>query len=61
MYTSDITQFLNQLKAQDPGLEQRQRTGRSLLWDKAPIDLQERADLAQARVPSTPYVYYQNF
>jgi Protein of unknown function (DUF3460). len=39
MYQSDITQFLNQLKQQKPNLEAEQRRGRSLLWDKQPIDL----------------------
>ncbi|CAB3755075.1 DUF3460 family protein [Paraburkholderia solisilvae] len=61
MYQSDITQFLNQLKAQKPQLEEEQRRGRSLLWDKQPINLEERADQQSSRVEQTPYVYYQNF
>ena len=61
MYQSDITQFLNQLKAQKPTLEEEQRRGRSLLWDKQPIDLDERAANQEARVKQTSYVYYQNF
>ncbi|RKP44852.1 DUF3460 family protein [Trinickia fusca] len=61
MYQSDITQFLNQLKQQKPSLEAEQRQGRALLWDKQPIDLDERATQQAARVPQTPYVYYQNF
>jgi hypothetical protein len=61
MYQSDITQFLNQLKEQKPNLEAQQRHGRSLLWDKQPIDLDERASQQAARVQQTPYVYYQNF
>ncbi|HEY3598501.1 MAG TPA: DUF3460 family protein [Paraburkholderia sp.] len=61
MYQSDITQFLNQLKQQKPTLEEEQRRGRSLLWDKQPIDLDERASQQSARVQQTPYVYYQNF
>ncbi|MFC0397762.1 DUF3460 family protein [Paraburkholderia rhizosphaerae] len=61
MYQSDITQFLNQLKAQKPQLEEEQRRGRSLLWDKQPIDLEERADQQSSRVKQTSYVYYQNF
>ena len=44
MYQSDITQFLNQLKQQKPDLEAEQRRGRALLWDKQPIDLEERAE-----------------
>ena len=60
-YQSDITQFLNQLKQQKPTLEEEQRKGRALLWDKQPIDLDERSSQQQARVNQTPYVYYQNF
>jgi hypothetical protein len=61
MYQSDITQFLNQLKQQKPYLEAEQRKGRSLLWDKQPIDLEERAEQKASRVEQTPYSYYQNF
>jgi hypothetical protein len=61
MYQSDITQFLNQLKQQKPALEAEQRRGRSLLWDKQPVDLDERAKQQASRVEQTPYVYYQNF
>ncbi|MCX4159852.1 MULTISPECIES: DUF3460 family protein [Paraburkholderia] len=61
MYQSDITQFLNQLKEQKPALEAEQRRGRSLLWDKQPVDLDERAHQQASRVEQTPYVYYQNF
>jgi hypothetical protein len=61
MYQSDITQFINQLKDQKPTLEAEQRRGRALLWDKQPIDLDERGEQQQSRVKQTPYVYYQNF
>ena len=61
MYQSDITQFINQLKQQKPALEDEQRRGRSLLWDKKPIDLVERKDEKTAGVQQNPYVYYQNF
>jgi hypothetical protein len=61
MYQSDITQFLNQLKQQKPSLEAEQRKGRALLWDKQPIDLEERAEQKASRVEQTPYSYYQNF
>ncbi|SAK75111.1 hypothetical protein AWB75_04211 [Caballeronia catudaia] len=61
MYQSDITQFINQLKVQKPSLEEEQRCGRALLWDKQPIDLDERSKQQQSRVNQTPYVYYQNF
>ncbi|WP_133650773.1 DUF3460 family protein [Paraburkholderia flava] len=61
MYQSDITQFINQLKEQKPALEAEQRRGRSLLWDKQPVDLDERARQQASHVEQTPYVYYQNF
>ena len=55
-YTSDATDFLNQLKADKPGLEQSQRLGRSLLWDKR-IDREFQAQADAAEVPQQPYVY----
>jgi hypothetical protein len=55
-YTSDATDFLNQLKNDKPGLEQSQRNGRSLLWDKQ-IDLGLQAEADAAEVPQQPYVY----
>ncbi|HEY4802739.1 MAG TPA: DUF3460 family protein [Paraburkholderia sp.] len=61
MYQSDITQFLNQLKEQKPQLEEQQRKGRALLWDKQPLDLDERERQQASRVKQTSYVYYQNF
>lgn len=60
-YQSEVTQFLNQLKQDDPKLADEQRKGLALLWDKAPIDLDERAEQQASRVKQTPYVYYQNF
>jgi hypothetical protein len=61
MYQSDITQFINQLKEKNPKLESEQREGRALLWDKQPVDLDERQRQQQSRVQQTSYVYYQNF
>ena len=55
-YKSDVTRFLDELKASKPGLEQQQRNGRALLWDKA-IDREALAEYAAARVPQKPYVY----
>ncbi|MFD1557931.1 DUF3460 family protein [Paraburkholderia silviterrae] len=61
MYQSEITQFLNQLKEQKPYLDEQQRKGRALLWDKQPVDLDERERQQASRVKQTSYVYYQNF
>jgi hypothetical protein len=55
-YTSDTTQFIQQLKAQRPTLEDEQRRGRALLWDKA-VDREAQAAWSEARVPQQPYVY----
>jgi hypothetical protein len=61
MYQSDITQFINQLKEKNPKLEEKQRQGRALLWDKQPVDLDERREQQESRVKQTSYAYYQNF
>lgn len=55
-YTSDTTQFLAQLKEENPALEAEQRQGRSLLWDSG-MDAQFQADANIARVAQQPYVY----
>ena len=55
-YKSDITAFIEDLKAKKPTLEAEQRAGRALLWDK-PIDRQAQAEWRSARVPQQPYVY----
>ena len=55
-YTSDATQFIEQLKAAKPQLEQEQRKGRALLWDKQ-IDREFQTKADAARVPQQPYVY----
>ena len=55
-YKSDVTAFIEELKAKKPTLEAEQRQGRSLLWDKA-IDREAQAAYRQARVPQRPYVY----
>lgn len=57
LYESDITLFLKSLKEQKPHLEESQREGRALLWEKRPIDLDEFARAQAAKVPQKPYVY----
>lgn len=56
-YQSDVTQFINELKAKKPTLEAEQRAGRGLLWDKQ-LDRSAQAGYADARVPQSPYVYF---
>ena len=55
-YKSEVTQFIEQLKAQRPTLEAEQRAGRGLLWDKEQ-DRNAQAGYNEARVPQQPYVY----
>ena len=55
-YQSDVTRFINELKAKKPTLEAEQRAGRELLWDRK-IDRQALEAWAEARVPQQPYVY----
>jgi Protein of unknown function (DUF3460) len=55
-YTSDVTSFIEQLKAKRPSLEEEQRRGRALLWDRQ-IDRDAAADDLDSRVPQQPYVY----
>jgi hypothetical protein len=55
-YKSDATRFIDQLKAQQPDLEARQRAGRALLWDKA-VDRKVWTEFRQGQVAQKPYVY----
>ena len=55
-YQSDITLFIDQLKAAKPTLEAEQRAGRALLWDKN-IDRYAQADISEGNVAQTAYVY----
>lgn len=56
MYESDITLFIRELKQKDPQIEQKQREGRAMWWDKT-LDLDEQREYAQARVAQQGYVY----
>ena len=56
-YESDFTKFLKELKQKDPELEQKQRAGRAIFWDAAPIDLDARKRAEESRVKQQPYVY----
>lgn len=60
MYLSDITRFLEELKQNNPQLEQEQSQGRALLWDKSPLDMDETRRNEASRVKQSAYVYYQN-
>jgi hypothetical protein len=55
-YKSEVSMFIDELKAKKPSLESEQRAGRALLWDKT-LDRKALADWNEARVPQQPYVY----
>lgn len=55
-YKSEISNFIDELKAKKPTLEAEQRAGRALLWDRQ-LDRQSLADWDASSVPQQPYVY----
>jgi hypothetical protein len=56
-YKSDVTQFIEELKTKKPTLEDEQRAGRALLWDRA-LDREALEEWREAKVPQQPYVYH---
>ncbi len=55
-YHSEVTQFIDGLKAARPELETQQRAGRALLWDQQ-VDRSLQAEWQAARVRQKAYVY----
>ena len=58
-YQSDTTQFINQLKVNNPALESEQLAGRALLWDKN-VDRKIWGEYRDGRVEQRSYVYQTN-
>ncbi|MEO7495567.1 MAG: DUF3460 family protein [Massilia sp.] len=56
-YESDHTLFIKALKEKNPAIEEGQRAGRALLWDKAPTALSEQERNKESRVKQQAYVY----
>jgi len=56
-YESEHTLFIKELKAKNPGIEEGQRVGRALLWDKAPVSLDEQERQMQSAIKQQAYVY----
>ncbi len=56
MYESDITRFLRELMQARPHLEEEQRKGRAIWWDR-PQDPETTSRQEASRVPQQPYVY----
>jgi len=55
-YKSDITALIEEMKAKRPTLEEEQKAGRGLLWEKR-IDREAQTEQMESRVPQQPYVY----
>ncbi len=55
-YHSEVSQFIDDLKAARPQLEAQQRAGRALLWDKS-VDRGLQSEWQAARVRQKAYVY----
>lgn len=55
-YKSEVTSFIEEMKAKKPTLEAEQRAGRALLWDRS-LDRNAQAEWRDAQVAQQPYVY----
>ena len=55
-YKSDITVFIEELKAERPDLEAQQRAGRALHWDKH-VSRDAWDEFRAGQVRQKPYVY----
>jgi hypothetical protein len=60
-YESEHTKFIKQLKEKTPGMEERQQAGRALLWDKAPLSLDEQRRINESRIRQQAYVYQTKY
>jgi len=56
-YESDFTCYMNDFLQNNPEVAQGQIDGRALLWDKAPIDLDERSRNKASQVKQKAYAY----
>ncbi|MFZ6730772.1 DUF3460 family protein [Undibacterium sp. Ji42W] len=57
LYESEATNFIKDLKKANPAMEQNQRDGRALLWDKQAIDLDTQKRNLESRINQQAYVY----
>ncbi len=61
MYVSEITRFIEELKANNPRIVVDQAKGRAIWWDKKPQTSEEAERLAESRVPQPGYVYQTKY
>ena len=55
-YTSDVTNLIEEMKAKNPSLEDDQRRGRAIWWDRR-IDATTQEAYDESRVRQQAYVY----
>jgi len=55
-YISEHTKFISELKQKNPQIEEGQRRGRALLWDKQ-VDRDAQLRYQEASVPQQGYPY----
>lgn len=56
-YKSDVTRFIEELKQRNPYLEEEQRRGRSIWWDRDPLDLDELRRARESRATQQPRLH----
>ncbi|MBS1169875.1 MAG: hypothetical protein H6R01_793 [Burkholderiaceae bacterium] len=56
-YRSEFTLFIDEWKARDPGVAERQTAGRALLWDQSPQEPEHAQRAAASQVRRKAYVY----
>lgn len=56
-YVSELTQFLHDLKTQNPQIEELQRKNRATWWDR-PQDLETLREFERAEVQQPSYAYF---
>ena len=57
-YKSEITEFITNLKSNNPELEKKQKFGRSILWDSTEVLKQKSENISYNEVKQSPYVYF---
>ncbi len=57
LYESDHTLFIKSLKEKNPALDEQQRAGRALLWDKTPTTLADQQRSKESAIKQQAYVY----
>ena len=57
-YKSEITEFITNLKSNNPELEKKQKSGRSILWDGAGRSKEKSNNHIHNEIKQPPYVYF---